>query len=116
MMFLNQAINDYLAYIKLEQGVTQSTFKCYQCYLNHFAKWSKLKECADPTLDSLDSPKLRQLLYYLSEKGLRPRAILGYFHPLRGLGKWLVARQVISENPTLSITLPKKDAAKREVT
>jgi site-specific recombinase XerD len=51
----------------------------------------------------------------MCERGKRPRTVRSAFNPIRGLGEYLVQQGVLTENPSLKVTMPKKDAAIRRV-
>lgn len=112
-MRLEQLKVDYLNYVCHELGLANKTYTTYQSWLNNFIRWLKQNGYAEPTVAEFNTPTLRRYLYYLSTNGLRPRTIRGAFHPLRGLGKYLMASGAIAEDPVRLVTLPKKDAAIR---
>jgi site-specific recombinase XerD len=67
-------------------------------------------------LQDFNALTLRQFYYYRrEERNHHPRTVRGAFAPLRALGEFLVLHKAIAANPTLEITLPKKDAAERIV-
>lgn len=113
-MKLDTTLSDFLLYLKHEQGATLTTFKQYQSYLHHFLNWIETNGYPDADLSAFHTASLRRFLYYLSEKGLRPRTVRGYFHPLRSFGVFLVREGHLEENPAASVTLPKLDAAQRK--
>ena len=90
------------------------THICYQSKLRHFHRWLTENGYPAPSTDCLTLTLLRRFQYYLSGKGLRPRTIRTYFDPLDGLCQFLIQNGAMTENPVKSLTLPKKDAAKRE--
>ena len=112
-MLLKDTISDYLLFIKHEQNVTRSTYAGYASWLRNFLRWLADQGIEDPSLDSFSTPILRKFLYHLSEKGYRPRTIRGVFHPLRGLGEYLLKEGMIAVNPVKAIRMPKLDAAIR---
>ena len=113
-MTLMDCMNDYHAYLKHEQGVSAQTAEQYISWMRYLHRWLEANGFENPTPDVLTSPTLRRFLYHLSgEKQYRPRTIRGVFSPVKGLAKFLVTNGVLSEDPTRSIQLPKKDAAIR---
>jgi site-specific recombinase XerD len=67
-------------------------------------------------LTSFDTSTLRAFLYSLQQRSLRPRTVRSAFNPLRGLARYLVEHRLLTEDPALPLKLPKKDAARRELT
>lgn len=108
-----QAIDDYVSHIRFERGYSQRTHEMYQSRLRHFLKWLAGNGYPDADLTAFTTPILRRYLYACSARGLRPRTIRGLFHPLTGIGEFLIQVGAIAVNPTRTITMPKKDAADR---
>ena len=115
-MKLIDSIDDYLRYLRHEQGATLTTYKCYGASLRHFHHWLIQSGYPEPTLSDFNATTSRRFFYQLSERGLRPRTLYGYMVPLRSLGAFLIAQGVSTENPALTVKLPKKDAAIRQET
>jgi integrase/recombinase XerD len=114
-MLVSDAVRDYLSYIINERGLSIHTRRCYQTQLGHFQRWAADNGYPDPTAECLTTAVLRRFQYSLSARGLRPRSIHGYFDALDSLCTFLVANGAIPDNPTKALTLPKKDAAIRNV-
>lgn len=113
-MRLQDAVNDYLNHITHERGLAKTTCVGYRMYLKHFTDWLDGGGYPDADLSAFTLPVLRRYLYFVSAKGSRPRTVRGHFFPLRGLGDFLVQQGAIAANPARSLTMPKKDAARRE--
>lgn len=113
-MRLTDLMQDYVNCIKHERRLARKT-TCvgYANYLHHLHVWLEENGYPDATLDAFTTPTLRRFLYFLSGRGLRPRTIRAYFHPIIGLGAYLVENKVLTENPAKALTMPKKDAAQR---
>ena len=113
-MLLSDAIADYVNHITHERRLAKTTTVTgYACYLRQLLRWLESNGYPDPTLDAFTVPVLRRYLYFLSSEGLRPRTIRGRFHPITGLGAFLVENGILEANPTKALTMPKKDAARR---
>ena len=112
-MTLFDLINDFLLYVLHERRLSKNTHKAYQSQLRYFLHWLEDNGYPAPTADCLNLPVLRRFLYYLSGKSLRPRTILSYFDPMSSFCVYLIENGLLKENPVKSLTLPKKDAAKR---
>jgi len=113
-MLLSDAITDYVNFITHERRLARTTTVTgYASNLRQLLRWLEANGYPDPTLDAFTTPVLRRYLYYLSGEGLRPRTIRGRFHPITGLGVFLVENGILEVNPTKALTMPKKDAARR---
>ena len=113
-MLLSDGIKDYLLFLQHEQGAAKTTLKAYRARLHNLTAWLASNGYPDPTLETFATPILRRYLYSLSGRGLRPRTIRGFFNAIRSLGQFLVTQGAMTENPSLAVGLPKKDAAQRE--
>lgn len=113
-MQLSDAIADYVNHITHERRLAKTTTVTgYASYLRQLLRWLEANGYPNPTLDAFTVPVLRRYLYYLSAEGLRPRTIRGRFHPITGLGAFLVENGILETNPSKALTMPKKDAARR---
>jgi len=113
-MRLTDAVQDYINCIIHERGLAKkTTVTGYASYLRIFLAWMQQNGYEEPTLDDFNVPVLRRYQYFLSGMGLRPRSIRGRFHPIVGLGEFLVKNGALEMNPAKVLTLPKKDAARR---
>jgi site-specific recombinase XerD len=115
-MYLSQAIQTYLLHIRHERGLAPRTRAVYTAWLHHFENWLAEANYPTATLHLLCTPVLRRYLHHLSERKLRPRTLRLAFHPLRGLGAFLMAQGHLPSDPSRQVVLPKKDAARRAVT
>jgi integrase/recombinase XerC len=115
-MYLSQALDDYLFHIRHERGLAPRTCAVYTVWLHHFQNWLAQANYPAATLDLFCAPTLRRYLHHLSERKLRPRTLRSAFHPLRGLGAYLVAQGLLASDPSRQVMLPKKDAAQCVVT
>lgn len=113
-MKLDDAIRDYLLHIKHERGLSVNTFKHYQSRLHNLQNWLNENGYPQADIHSLTTPVLRRFMYFMSEKGLRPRSIRGVFHAVRGLCAFLVEMGAMEKNPSQSISMPKLDASQRQ--
>lgn len=113
-MLLRDAMQDYVNCITHERGLARKT-TCtgYASYLRAFLEWMQQNGYEEPCVADFTTPCLRRYQYHLSNNGLRPRSIRGRFHPIVGLGEFLIENGALESNPAKSLTLPKKDAALR---
>lgn len=105
-MKFSDATQDYLLHIKVERGLAKTTCDTYQAWLHNFQRWMTGNGHPDD-LDSFTTTVLRRYLYDLAKKNYRPRTIRGVFHPIRGIGVFLVEADFLTANPVdgLMITL-----------
>lgn len=115
-MTLLESIEDYLRYIKHEQGVSKTTYKSYHAYLGAFVRFLTENGYPAPSLTDFNPATVKRFYYSITGNGLRPRSLYGYIIPLRSFGNYLVDHKVITDSPAHTIRLPKKDAAIRQET
>jgi integrase/recombinase XerD len=111
---LTQLTDDYMESVRHEQGCTRQTCYCYRSWLNSYLKWLSANGHPDE-ISSFSEEVLRSYQYAISKRGLRPRTVRAAFAPLRGLGAFLVRHGVSATNTALGVSLPKRDAAKRDI-
>jgi integrase/recombinase XerD len=107
------ACTDYLNHLRYERAAAKTTVYTYSSWLTSFRRWLEGNDHPAADLSVFTPAVLRTYQYSLSARSLRPRTIRAAFHPLRGLAEFLITHKVITENPCKSLTMPKKDAAKR---
>ena len=112
-MLLSEAIESYIRYARVEEGLSPTTLLNYQNRLRYYRKWLLANGYAIPDITTLNSATLRRYLYFLSEQKQRPRTIKGKFACLDALCRFLIYTEVMETNPTDKIKLPKLDAARR---
>lgn len=106
---------DYLNHIRHERNLSENTYYSYKSHLQRLESWLGTNGHPSPVLfrEGFTTQCLRKYLYYLSESGLRPRTIRSVFNAVRGIGAFAEENGLLSNNPSLTIRLPKKDAAER---
>src|SRR5690242_10758490 len=110
MLPLSQAVADYIEHIRYERRLATTTCTQYQSHLRAFLRWLSENGYPTPDLSALNPDVLRRYQMVRAKDGLRPRALRGLFHPLRGLAAFLMERGDMAENPVSVLKLPKKDA------
>lgn len=118
-MLFSEASEDYVRSLRHERGASPATAVCYVSWLHRFEKWlgekGYTRSTKPATLEHFTPIILRRYQIELSEGGYRPRTIRSAFHPLRGLGVFLVEHLLMERSPAHELSLPKKDAAQRFV-
>jgi site-specific recombinase XerD len=107
------AIAEYAEYLAHEQHASRTTQTGYRSQLNRFRRFLIDRYGREPTVGELTSADVRDYLYTLSRKGLRPRTLRGAMGPVRNLLALAVERGYRDDNPAVTLRLPKKDAAVR---
>jgi integrase/recombinase XerD len=111
---LEDAIRDFLIYIRVQRGLTQSTQKTYRCRLNAFLRWLKAHGHLIARVVSLNPTALTGYLHSLTQEHKRPRTIRANFAPIRSLANFLVETGILDTNPMDRVKLPQRDAAERK--
>ena len=94
-------INDFLAFCAARNLSNKST-KLYQIALNTFLDFTN----CDP--DSIDTRLLRRYIFHLQSLGLKSSTVHHYYCILKIFLGYLVAENLILENPTDHVPVPKK--------
>ena len=96
---MQEAINDYLSYIKLEKRLGTNTYNSYAFDLVSFAKYFENKN-----ITKLNENDIINYLEYLKEKKkLTSRSIERHLTTIRGLFKYLTKNEVIKTDITKGI-------------
>lgn len=113
-MLLSDLLCDFLGYCKVERGMTKTTLVTYGSRLRHFLRWTV--EQGEPAATHLDfnTDLLRRYQYSVSATGVRPRTVRSKIIALRSWGTFLAQKGTITENFALCLTMPKKDAPRRD--
>ncbi|HHP50919.1 MAG TPA: hypothetical protein ENM97_03435 [Moorella mulderi] len=98
----NQAIEDFLLYLKAEKQMSLNTVEAYRRDLEHFARfvqerWDKL----DP--GKMDSWKLRRFLGWLNSQGMAKTSINRKLAAIRSFYRYLLREGKIACNPASSL-------------
>lgn len=114
-MKFEYAKSEYLTYITRDIQLAKTTLKTYKSGLNRYQRFLTVSGYVDPEVDvALDPATMRKYQYSLVARKLRPRTIHGAFDPLQALCKFLIDGDVFTTDPTLKLTLPKRDKPLRE--
>jgi len=103
---LIQYIADYLEYLQAERGLAQNTIDAYRRDLFAFTDFLYLLE----ELDDFEKIKRQHINYYikyLHDKKYLPTSVTRKLAAIRGWFRWLVSSDVILQDPSLGVELPK---------
>ncbi|WP_125605807.1 site-specific tyrosine recombinase XerD [Lapidilactobacillus bayanensis] len=102
---MNNALNDYLRSLTIEQGLADNSIASYRRDLVHYINWLSAQELEqfseDPDVLSL---YLNQLVVEKKAESSRMRAVSS----LRHFYRWLLAHGIIKHNPMETIPSPKR--------
>jgi site-specific recombinase XerD len=116
-MLLSDAVVDFMAYCEVEKGLTPKSRKTFGFWLRAYVTWLMSSGYDAPALEDFSTATVRKYLYHLSGQHKRPRTIRCGMTVIRSFGTWLCDEiRAIPENPALSVSLPKLDAATRHLT
>lgn len=114
-------IPDFLDYCEVEKGLSDSTQRNYQRYLNKFISWLKYKKLEDIEPHNLTPEQIWEYRLYLSRhidpktnKTLKKTTQHYYLIALRAILSYFAAKDVVSL-PADKITLPKDARAEKTV-
>jgi integrase/recombinase XerC len=110
---LASAIDEYADYLRHEQHASATTQRGYRSNLRRFVRFIAARYPQEPAVCDITIADIRDFLYSLSRKGLRPRTLCGMLYPLRNMLALAVERGYRGDNPALAVRLPQKDAAIR---
>ncbi len=101
-----QAIAEYLEYLQAERGLAENTIAAYRRDLTAFCDFMF-------TLDNIDdfsNVKRTHINYYIKElhdKNYSPASITRKLAAIRGWFRWLNANEIIKDDPSSGVELPK---------
>jgi len=101
---MDTQIARFLVYLQAEKNSSEHTIKNYSIDLRSFFSFMK-----DVSIEKIDYLEIRRFLASLNEKGFSKSSISRKLACLRSFFKFLVRENHLKENPTSSISTPKKD-------
>ena len=103
---LIQYIAEYLEYLQAERGLSQNTLDAYRRDLEAFCNFLYSQNTIDE-LSEIKRTHINLFLKDLHDKNYSMTSITRKIAAIRGWFRWLLANEVISQDPSLSIELPK---------
>lgn len=103
---LVQYIAEYLEYLQAERGLAQNTIDAYRRDLSAFCDFLYNLE----SIDDFEHIKRLHINYYikdLHDKDYTPTSVTRKIAAIRGWFRWLTASEIISQDPSLGVELPK---------
>jgi integrase/recombinase XerD len=99
------AVEEYLAYLRVERGLSVNTLAAYGRDLQRLTEFFEARGVDD--LRQVTSASLARFLRALSEDGLAPRSQARRWVAVRGLFRWLRSEQLIEHDLTQQVRMPK---------
>lgn len=98
--------DSFLSYIELEKEYSKNTISSYKNDLDDFKEFlTKIDK--DPI--EINKKDIFNYLVFLSKKKLKPASLRRKISALRSFYKFLIREELIENDPTIDLTLPKKD-------
>ncbi len=116
-MQLLELVPAFDAWMKSE-GYLDSSRKAYCAAVRAYARSLEVARGRPADVADLNEPSLQQHKLKMVDAGNRPRTVRGRFHGLIALCEWLSGKdgpKLLAGNPAKSISLPRLDAADREL-
>ncbi|MCM3089086.1 site-specific tyrosine recombinase XerD [Bhargavaea ginsengi] len=100
------ALNDYLHFLRVERQLADNTIGSYKRDLLGYIR--HLEKVEQPgSLDSVSRPDILRYLQVLEESGKSPRTISRHISSIRSFHQFLVRERITSADPTIQLDLPK---------
>ena len=103
---LIQYIAEYLEYLQAERGLSQNTIDAYRRDLTAFCDYILTLD----NIDEFEKIKRSHINYYIKElhdKNYSPTSITRKIAAIRGWFRWLSANEIIKNDPSTGVELPK---------
>lgn len=100
-----QILSQYLEYLEIEKGLSINTLDAYRRDLSAFMDFCFNLGAQD--LNQIQRTHLNSYILDLREKNYSATSVTRKIASLRGYYKWLCANEICSQNPTLTLELPK---------
>ena len=103
---LIQYIAEYLEYLQAERGLSQNTIDAYRRDLTAFCDYIMSLD----NIDEFEKIKRSHINYYIKElhdRNYSPTSITRKLAAIRGWFRWLSANEIIKNDPSTGVELPK---------
>ncbi|MEW6586854.1 MAG: site-specific tyrosine recombinase XerD [Nitrospirota bacterium] len=98
-------LNDFLAYLSAEKGLSRNTVESYRLDLRKFGAFLSSE---DKDLSSFLKKDIVDFMERLAEEGYSAASVCRFVSSARGLCRYLLAEKLRDEDPTENIRSPKK--------
>lgn len=101
---MNQ-VKDFLSYLSVEKGLSKNTVESYSLDIRRFQDFLSSK---DKNFTSFSRSEIIDFIEDLRNKGYSISSICRFISSIRGLCKYLLIENIISEDPSENLQTPKK--------
>ncbi|BBO80004.1 tyrosine recombinase XerD [Desulfosarcina ovata subsp. sediminis] len=101
----DQRVEQYLAFLTVEKGLSKKTISAYTTDLVRFGRFIEQQQIA--SVGRIDTAMVLKYLIELRQAGLGARSRARHLVSLRGFFKFLTQEKIIDQNPAQRIDLPK---------
>ncbi len=103
---LDEALDEYLAHLKVERGLARHSIESYARDLRELA--TTVSELGRQELGQIGTTDITQHLTALAERGLSARSRARHLVAIRGLFRYYVGQRRLAADPTALIDAPKR--------
>ena len=103
-MKIEQAVEDFLLYLKYEKGYSNNTFSAYNIDLYQFIKWGKVK---DTDLFALEH--INDYLLQMKRRGFEKKTLTRKLSSLSSFINYLLKKGIIKENLKVFLDFPRQN-------
>lgn len=105
MPMMDEHLQQYLDYLKVEKGLSPNTLAAYGTDLSLFYKFLSKKKIA--SLEKIIAAQILDYLVSLSDASMKARSISRRLITLRGFFRFLLKEEIIKKDPTALMEIPK---------
>ncbi len=103
-MKIEQAVEDFLLYLKYEKGYSNNTFSSYNIDLAQLIKWSKVKDT-----DSFTLSHINEYLLQMKRRGFEKKTLTRKLSSLSSFINYLLKKGIIKENLKVFLDFPRQN-------
>lgn len=104
---IEQAIEEFLRYLRVERGYSDHTVRAYQNDLNELKTFAKERRVVD--VEGVDNLLLRAYLAHLQKSGKARTTIQRRMSSIRSFYRWMTRFGMTWRNPTLRVRTPRRE-------
>lgn len=107
-MTLQDFIEDFVHYVRVEKGLAVNTILSYKRDLHSYAQFLQKTEEV-PTFEQVNRLIIIKFLAHLKDSGKSSKTIARHISSLRSLHQFLLREKRVTHDPTVHIDLPKQE-------
>ncbi|MDR1195536.1 MAG: site-specific tyrosine recombinase XerD [Endomicrobium sp.] len=104
MIDIDKSLKDFISYITVEKGLSKNTVLAYKSDLGKFFEFCKKQRLA---VEEFKHNDITDFLWEIKTEGLKPRSIYRMIESLRQFYKFLNIEDLIKNNPTAYLAVPR---------